>query len=198
MPPECARDKNFDLSKFTGRWYITAGLNPLFDTFPCQEHFFGVPEPGGHILSVFIVPALRMHHCPLMICCAHILGHRASCMHVVDTLSCCSFIGWRLYRHSPASGSLLSLLYQQSPGAATPLRPAGSGVLCTGGGGVQRRIHAICDHTPLQTSTSSWLLRRLQACCTARSTGGCPRRMATSCSGAWCRPSGSRTRRTSC
>ena len=29
-----------------GRWYITAGLNPLFDTFDCQEHFFGVPEPG--------------------------------------------------------------------------------------------------------------------------------------------------------
>ena len=53
VPPECARDKNFDLSKFTGRWYITAGLNPLFDTFPCQEHFFGVPEPGEHVrLSV--------------------------------------------------------------------------------------------------------------------------------------------------
>ncbi len=46
VPPECARDKNFDLSMFTGRWYITAGLNPLFDTFPCQEHFFGNPEPG--------------------------------------------------------------------------------------------------------------------------------------------------------
>ena len=29
-----------------GRWYITAGLNPLFDTFDCQEHFFGAPEPG--------------------------------------------------------------------------------------------------------------------------------------------------------
>lgn len=29
-----------------GRWYITAGLNPLFDQFDCQEHFFGVPEPG--------------------------------------------------------------------------------------------------------------------------------------------------------
>ena len=29
-----------------GRWYITAGLNPLFDVFDCQEHFFGVPEPG--------------------------------------------------------------------------------------------------------------------------------------------------------
>ena len=29
-----------------GRWYITAGLNPLFDTFDCQVHYFGVPEPG--------------------------------------------------------------------------------------------------------------------------------------------------------
>jgi violaxanthin de-epoxidase len=46
VPPDCARDKNFDLNMFTGRWYITAGLNQLFDVFPCQEHFFGVPEPG--------------------------------------------------------------------------------------------------------------------------------------------------------
>ena len=29
-----------------GLWYITAGLNPLFDEFDCQEHYFGVPEPG--------------------------------------------------------------------------------------------------------------------------------------------------------
>lgn len=36
MPPDCALDSAFDLSAFTGRWYITAGLNPLFDTFPCQ------------------------------------------------------------------------------------------------------------------------------------------------------------------
>lgn len=39
-------DKNFDLGKFEGRWYITAGLNPLFDDFDCQEHYFGVPEAG--------------------------------------------------------------------------------------------------------------------------------------------------------
>lgn len=39
-------DKDFDLNKFEGRWYITAGLNPLFDDFDCQEHYFGVPEPG--------------------------------------------------------------------------------------------------------------------------------------------------------
>lgn len=48
VPPDSALDKNFDLNKFTGRWYITAGLNPLFDVFPCQEHYFGVPKPGEH------------------------------------------------------------------------------------------------------------------------------------------------------
>ena len=42
----CALDAAFDLSGFTGRWYITAGLNPLFDLFDCQEHVFAVPEPG--------------------------------------------------------------------------------------------------------------------------------------------------------
>ncbi|KAL3160389.1 hypothetical protein ABBQ32_010714 [Trebouxia sp. C0010 RCD-2024] len=45
-PKPEALDKNFDLGKFEGRWYITAGLNPLFDDFDCQEHYFGVPEPG--------------------------------------------------------------------------------------------------------------------------------------------------------
>ena len=46
VPPSQALDDKFDLGKFEGRWYITAGLNPLFDTFDCQRHFFGVPEPG--------------------------------------------------------------------------------------------------------------------------------------------------------
>lgn len=36
VPPECALDTKFDLNGFTGRWYITAGLNPLFDIFDCQ------------------------------------------------------------------------------------------------------------------------------------------------------------------
>jgi len=31
---------DFEVAKMTGRWYITAGLNPLFDTFDCQVHFF--------------------------------------------------------------------------------------------------------------------------------------------------------------
>ncbi len=55
VPPDCARDKSFDLNMFTGRWYITAGLNKLFDTFPCQEHFFGVPEPGARFTPLMHV-----------------------------------------------------------------------------------------------------------------------------------------------
>jgi violaxanthin de-epoxidase len=44
-PPDCAQDANFDLAPFTGRWFISAGLNPLFDTFDCQAHFFATPAP---------------------------------------------------------------------------------------------------------------------------------------------------------
>jgi VDE lipocalin domain len=36
VPPDCALDSGFDLASFTGRWYITAGQNELFDTFDCQ------------------------------------------------------------------------------------------------------------------------------------------------------------------
>jgi len=36
--------KDFDVTSFNGPWYISAGLNPLFDTFPCQLHFF-IGEP---------------------------------------------------------------------------------------------------------------------------------------------------------
>ncbi|GBF88212.1 hypothetical protein Rsub_00924 [Raphidocelis subcapitata] len=46
VPPDSALDPEFDLSGLTGRWFITAGLNPLFDIFDCQEHFFANPEPG--------------------------------------------------------------------------------------------------------------------------------------------------------
>ena len=30
-----------------GRWYISAGLNSAFDIFPCQDHYFHVPEEGA-------------------------------------------------------------------------------------------------------------------------------------------------------
>ncbi len=36
----------FDTSLFNGKWYITAGQNKLFDTFPCQVHFFTETEKG--------------------------------------------------------------------------------------------------------------------------------------------------------
>jgi violaxanthin de-epoxidase len=36
----------FDTKLWNGRWYITAGQNPLFDIFPCQVHFFTEPSPG--------------------------------------------------------------------------------------------------------------------------------------------------------
>jgi hypothetical protein len=28
--------KEFDINTFKGQWYISAGLNPLFDIFDCQ------------------------------------------------------------------------------------------------------------------------------------------------------------------
>jgi len=40
VPPADSISQDFDVTKMTGRWYITAGLNPLFDTFDCQAHFF--------------------------------------------------------------------------------------------------------------------------------------------------------------
>jgi hypothetical protein len=36
VPADAALDPEFDLSGLTGRWFITAGLNPLFDIFDCQ------------------------------------------------------------------------------------------------------------------------------------------------------------------
>lgn len=53
VPPECALDSKFDLSRFTGRWYITAGLNDLFDTFDCQVHYFATTfdKPGPSSLA---------------------------------------------------------------------------------------------------------------------------------------------------
>lgn len=38
--------KSFDTSVWDGRWYISAGLNKIFDTFDCQVHFFNSPKPG--------------------------------------------------------------------------------------------------------------------------------------------------------
>lgn len=32
--------KNFNVADFVGKWFITSGLNPTFDTFDCQLHEF--------------------------------------------------------------------------------------------------------------------------------------------------------------
>lgn len=39
----------FDTSLWNGKWYITAGQNKLFDTFPCQVHFFTETAPGKFV-----------------------------------------------------------------------------------------------------------------------------------------------------
>ena len=52
VPPDCAQDAGFDLAGFTGRWFITAGLNPLFDTFDCQAHFFASPDPARLVARI--------------------------------------------------------------------------------------------------------------------------------------------------
>jgi len=47
--PVPSKDKlvqKFDTKLWNGRWYITAGQNKLFDTFPCQVHFFEETAPG--------------------------------------------------------------------------------------------------------------------------------------------------------
>jgi violaxanthin de-epoxidase len=46
VPPASNLVPTFDTSLFNGRWYISAGQNKLFDTFPCQVHFFTETEPG--------------------------------------------------------------------------------------------------------------------------------------------------------
>ena len=46
VPPKEVLVQNFDTKLWNGRWYITAGQNKLFDTFPCQVHFFTETAPG--------------------------------------------------------------------------------------------------------------------------------------------------------
>ncbi|CAM8945939.1 unnamed protein product [Rhodiola kirilowii] len=39
-PDPSALVKSFNMADFTGKWYITSGLNPTFDAFDCQLHEF--------------------------------------------------------------------------------------------------------------------------------------------------------------
>ncbi|KAK8928364.1 hypothetical protein KSP39_PZI017925 [Platanthera zijinensis] len=51
VPSPSALVKNFNLSDFSGKWYITRGLNPTFDAFDCQLHEFHV-ESGKLIGNI--------------------------------------------------------------------------------------------------------------------------------------------------
>ncbi|KAK1282274.1 hypothetical protein QJS10_CPB22g00674 [Acorus calamus] len=42
VPDPSALVKSFSIGDFSGKWYITSGLNPTFDTFDCQLHEFHV------------------------------------------------------------------------------------------------------------------------------------------------------------
>ena len=53
LPVEGSMVDSFNTNVFTGRYYITAGLNQIFDTFPCQ-----VQNLGGEV---------RLIHCKLAI-----------------------------------------------------------------------------------------------------------------------------------
>ncbi|KAF6166356.1 hypothetical protein GIB67_034907 [Kingdonia uniflora] len=40
VPDPAVLVKSFNIGDFTGKWYITSGLNPTFDAFDCQLHEF--------------------------------------------------------------------------------------------------------------------------------------------------------------
>jgi len=49
VPPKEKLVQSFNTNLWNGRWYISAGQNQLFDTFPCQVHFFTETEPGKFV-----------------------------------------------------------------------------------------------------------------------------------------------------
>ncbi|CAI9090945.1 OLC1v1025843C1 [Oldenlandia corymbosa var. corymbosa] len=42
VPDPAVLVRSFDMKNFSGKWYITSGLNPTFDTFDCQLHEFHI------------------------------------------------------------------------------------------------------------------------------------------------------------
>ena len=53
LPSPSSMVKKFDTSIWNGKWYITAGLNKIFDIFDCQVHFFTSPSPGKFYAKLF-------------------------------------------------------------------------------------------------------------------------------------------------
>ncbi|XP_074307875.1 violaxanthin de-epoxidase, chloroplastic [Silene latifolia] len=44
IPDPAVLVKRFNIADFSGKWYISSGLNPTFDTFDCQLHEFHVED----------------------------------------------------------------------------------------------------------------------------------------------------------
>lgn len=42
VPDPAVLVENFNMADFSGKWFITSGLNPTFDTFDCQLHEFHI------------------------------------------------------------------------------------------------------------------------------------------------------------
>jgi violaxanthin de-epoxidase len=56
VPAAESQVKSFDTEMWNGRngrWYISAGLNKVFDTFDCQVHFFDSPYKGKFYAKLF-------------------------------------------------------------------------------------------------------------------------------------------------
>ncbi|XP_059072759.1 violaxanthin de-epoxidase, chloroplastic [Cryptomeria japonica] len=84
VPDPSALVQNFNIADFKGQWYISGGLNPIFDTYDCQVHEFyptssnltgklswRVSTPGGgfftrHAIQRFVQdssqPAILYNH----------------------------------------------------------------------------------------------------------------------------------------
>ncbi|MBA0803611.1 hypothetical protein Gohar_013802 [Gossypium harknessii] len=49
VPDPAVLVENFNIADFTGKWFISSGLNPTFDTFDCQLHEFHTE--GGKLVG---------------------------------------------------------------------------------------------------------------------------------------------------
>ncbi|KAG4176376.1 hypothetical protein ERO13_A11G241000v2 [Gossypium hirsutum] len=49
VPDPAVLVENFNIADFTGKWFISSGLNPTFDTFDCQLHEFHIE--GGKLVG---------------------------------------------------------------------------------------------------------------------------------------------------
>lgn len=65
IPPDDALVKQFSLDEFSGKWYISAGLNPLFDIFDCQVRAFWGVWKGGIVGLLGLLLRVPVYHTSL-------------------------------------------------------------------------------------------------------------------------------------